>query len=251
MKTLLLSIIYICCFSISLFGQRDISGIYSAIDGYSGYIEIKDNQFKYYIWQGGSIVYSNDTLAICTFKWADKSFIELNNSVEDPAWEVCRSIKIAQESNPAYGSDSIKIEFIIPHTRGLKITVKACNKHTTLGRFTLDYSMKYSRGLTLPHNNILVIARDDINRISFSIKPENIFPHTIDGAFFGIVDFYMDYIDSYTLPGFQLKENVNDVLIEIPALDNTFFERYYVQGEYARVYGNKIQWRGNVFVKEE
>ena len=36
---------------------------------------------------------------------------------------------------------------------------------------------------------------------------------------------------------------------EIPALDDSFFERYFVEGEYAKVSGNTITWKGMVFRK--
>jgi hypothetical protein len=48
-----------------------------------------------------------------------------------------------------------------------------------------------------------------------------------------------------------LESNINYIEISIPSLTNSFFEKYYVKGEYARIVGNTIIWKGRTFIKDE
>ena len=222
--------IFIClfiCFNLYAFGQnKDISGVYYAQSGM--YIKVKNDNFYLIIPQTHSPVWFNDTLANCTFKWVDKNFIELNST--PPNIITLKGLNVVQSSDSTV-KDSIKISFSIPYQRWkLKITV-----HTNTSKtFDLVYS-KSNRELILPNN---------VKSISFYIVPEHIIPHTSDGLFYGIVGF-----DSFQ--ECQIEKNINHILIEIPAIDDSFFERYYIKGDYVKVSKDSITWKGEVFVKEK
>ena len=79
-------------------------------------------------------------------------------------------------------------------------------------------------------------------RFSFSFDPTTRLPiHTVKGQSYGIVRFL-------PIP-FDIEPNTNRIEISIPALDNHFFERYYVKGEYVFYNDKIIKWKGRTFKK--
>lgn len=226
MKTL--SILYLCIFfSLIAFGQKkDISGTYYSKTGTK--IEIKEDKFYYIEPHTHNPIWSNDTLAICSFMWVDVNFIELNS----PQLDIIRlkGLKINQSSDSTT-NDSLKVYFLFHIQRQkLKITV-----HTnTFKIFELTYS-KNNKELMLPNN---------VKSIAIYIVPEHITPHTSDGQFYGIVgfDLYQEY---------QIEKNINHISIEIPAIDDFFFEKYYIKNDYAKVTDKTITWKGEVYIKKE
>lgn len=226
MKKITMFLLFISLNSYVLGQERSISGVYYSRSGM--YIKVKGDNFYLIVPQSHLPIWSNDTLAKCTFKWIDRNFIELNSTLPDII--AFKELNVVQSSDSTV-SDSIKVSFSIPYQRWkLKITV-----HTdTFKDFNLTYT-KNNRTLMLP---------DNTKTIAFSIVPEHIIPHTPDGLFYGIVEF-----DSFQ--EFQIEKNANHIVIEIPSIDDSFFERYYIKGEYARVSKNSITWKGEVFVKEK
>lgn len=222
-------LLYLCiCFSFYAFGQKkDISGTYFSKFGTK--IEIIGNDLNYIIPQiQPPVVWGNDTLAKCTFKWVDTNLIELNST--SPNILVLKGLKVVQFSDSTI-NDSIKVSFLIPHQRwNLKISVYTNN----FKEFNFIYS-KNSRDLMLPNN---------VESITFSIEPERIMPHTSDGQFYGIVAFS-------SFQEYQIEKNTNHISIEIPAIDDSFFERYCVTGDYAKISENTITWKGEVFKKKK
>lgn len=217
-------ILYLClCFNLFAFGQKkDISGTYFSKNGSK--IEIKGNQLTYIEPHTYTPIWYNDTLALCTFMWVDTNFIELNSTPVN-----ILGLKVIQFSDSTI-NDSLKVSFFIPCQRqNLKITV-----HTnTFNTFELTYA-KDNRELMLPHN---------IKSIAFYIVPEHIRPHSSDGQFYGIVGF-----DSFQ--EYQIEKNTNHISIEIPAINDSFFEKYYIKNDYAKVTNNTITWKGEVFIKK-
>ena len=76
----------------------------------------------------------------------------------------------------------------------------------------------------------------------FTIAPEGYSPHTVEGAYYGIL-----YITSLT---YKIKPACNKVIIELPRLTDSFFEQYYVKGDYARIQRNSLFWRGVEYKKK-
>lgn len=222
------ALLYLCiCFSLYAFGQKkDISGTYFSKSGTK--IEIIGNELNYIIPQIHSPVWSNDTLAKCTFKWVDVNFIELNST--PPNILALKGLKVVQFSDSTI-NDSIKVSFLILHQRSnLKISVYT----NTFKTFDFIYS-KSSRELMLPNN---------VESITFYIVPEHMIPHTSDGLFYGIVGF-----DSFQ--EYKIEKNINHISMEIPAIDDSFFEKYYVKGDYAKISKDTITWKGEVFMKKK
>ena len=208
--------------------KKDISGTYRDESGFE--IKIIGNEFNYIIHQTHLIYWSLDTLAKGTFKWINDSFIEINTPLPDIVGN--EGLKVVQSADSSSSLDSIKLSFLIPNQWDLKITVST----NTLQNFDFIYS-KINRELSLPNN---------IESFSFHIAPTRLIAHLIAhsiNCFYGAVGF-----DS--LREYQIEKNTNHISIEIPALDDAFFDRWFIKGEYAKVTKNTITWKGEVFRKK-
>ncbi|MDH6344329.1 hypothetical protein M2480_003239 [Parabacteroides sp. PFB2-12] len=207
------------------FTQTESSKTY--LNKYGAKIEFKNDEFYYIESHSFSPVWYNDTLAVCTVKKLDGQFVELNSIPPDVIAQ--RGLSVIQGFD-CMAEDSIKISFSIPYNNdNLNITVFS----NTLKTFDLTYS-KSDKELMLPN---------DFKTIAFTISPErSVVSHSIDGRFYGVL--YYSSIE------YTIEENTNHIEISIPAMDDSFFERYYVKGEYARVVNDSIFWRGDVFVKK-
>jgi hypothetical protein len=203
---------------------QDLSGTYYSEFGTK--IEIRGNELTYIEPHFSTPVRSNDILAKCTFEWVDAKFIKINSTPPDNI--ALKGLNVTQHSDSTV-IDSIKVSFSIPYQRcNLKIQIHA----DTFKTFDFVYSQG-SRDVMLPNN---------VRSITFYITPELIIPHTADGLFYGVIGFY-------PFQEFEINENINRVLIEIPALDDSFFERYHIKEDFARISNDSIVWKGEVFVK--
>jgi hypothetical protein len=227
MKKIIIFLLLLCLAIHASFGQRrDISGIYGRL---GEYIKIEEDRFYLIIPQSqfGHILWFTDTLAIGTFEWVDDNLIEINST---PPHNIVRQkgLNVVQSWDSTV-TDNIKVLFSIPYRRSLEISVIADD----FKAFELTYS-KNNRDVMLPNNTEM---------ITFSIVPKHVRSHTNDGLFYGIVEFN-------SFQEIQIRENVNHILIEIPAMNDSFFERYYIKGDYARISDDTIIWKGEVFRRE-
>lgn len=223
---------FICvCFSLCSLGYRkdisnNISGTYYSPSGTR--IEIIGNELFYIVPHISTPVWHNDTLAKCCFTWVDANYIEINTI--SPTIYGHQGIKVF-ESFDLNINDSIKVSFQIPHQKSnLKIQVYT----NTFKSFDFIYS-KSRKELMIPNY---------VESISFYISPEHIIPHTSDGFFYGVVGF-----DSFQ--EYKIEKNKNHISIEIPAIDDSFFERYFIKGDYARIKKGSIIWKGEKFQKKK
>ncbi|QUB50826.1 hypothetical protein [Prevotella nigrescens] len=222
-----LSILFILLYNVTALAQlNNITGKYYNIDGSE--IEIKENMFYYILHQGHNAVWSDDTLARCKIQKVNTDFLKISS---DPLETVIRkSIYVCQFSEETL-SDSINVIFQIPcKKQNLKIEIYDNN----LRVYKISYS-KDNTSLKLPINTI---------SFSFIITPEYIIPHSIDGCFYGIVSF--DSQQEYTI-----KKGNNFVIIKIPMIDDTFFERYYIVDDYLQVTRKNIYWKGKTYLKKD
>jgi hypothetical protein len=78
--------------------------------------------------------------------------------------------------------------------------------------------------------------------IRFKIFNMDVYPE-FSGNYYGIVAF--GYFSDY----FMRNSNSNYLYIFIPELTNTFFQRYFIKGEYARIKNGILWWRGKYYEK--
>jgi hypothetical protein len=211
------------CFSIFTLSPQKISGIYTNEAGIQ--IKIEGNTFIYIIPQSHSPIYTNDTIAKCTFNIIDDQFIEIN-SIDDYS-SILKSMRFIQNKIDKI-NDSILIKFIIPYNR-TKLKIKVYDDYPKL--YELEYSER-KQAISISNKS---------KQIAFYIRPESLLDVDFDGQYFGRV--------SFTSLEYVIDKNVNYIEIEIPAIDNSFFEKYYIKGEYVRIVNDTIIWKGEVFTK--
>lgn len=208
------------------FGQKDISGVYKNNSGWE--IIIDDSEFIYIApYMGANVLFFyNDTLAHCTYKRINKEFIEVNSINDNIGVSVATKVTQSKTLDPI---DSIRIKFIIPYDRDkLDIAV-----YGSPGRCKFEYSQK-SQELSISSNT---------SKISFAIEPRKVSPHDdFDGRYYGRIYYYNWW-------EYEIESGVNNIEIEIPTMTNSFFEEYYLKGEYVRIVGNKIKWQGETYKK--
>ena len=190
-----------------------------------------DNKHFYYIEPATHLwAWHNDTLARCTIKQIDKKWIELN-SVDPVFADFEKDIKITQSHDSTY-NDGILLNFIIPYDRKPYLRISVSDDKMATRPFTFIYSDTIKSVLLPPGTR----------SFDFTIAPEGYSPHTVEGAYYGIL-----YITSLT---YKIKPACNKVIIELPRLTDSFFEQYYVKGDYARIQRNSLFWRGVEYKKK-
>lgn len=216
------------CWSVNLLAQaqgKDISGEYIH-KKYGTKIEIDGHNFRLIEPHVYPAVWHNDTLAKCTFKWADKHFIEINS--KSPVTTALSEMSITESADSSL-NDSIAIKFNIPHQGMLLIDVSDNN----FKNHRFKYSLNKQTAIKLPKG---------IKKFGFSVGPEEIHPHTPDGSFWGVTCFC-------PILDFDIEKGTNLIEINLPTINDSFFEQYYVVDEYVRVENNKLYWKGEVYIK--
>ena len=217
---------FLLCWNINLLAQeKNIDGSYYDEVGFE--IKITDNHFYYIEEQKHMRLWYTDTLAICTYEWVDKNFIKINS--KSPTEILLPEMKITQSFDSTL-HDSITVVFQMPYNGNRLITEVTDDRYKS-------YKSEYRKGnssIKLPKNT---------KKFNFLIYPQEAYWHTVDGRFFGITYYNPPFID------FEIKEDTNLITINIPALDNSFFERYYVVDEFVQVKNNHIYWKGKDFKK--
>lgn len=210
-------------YSLFTYGQKVNNGVYYDDCGYQ--IEIKNETLK--LIRPDSPGFPGMVLAECTINQIDESFIELNSL--SPYDIVQENISIKQFCDSSINKDSIKITFSFAYTNILDISI-------SIGDFK-DYGFEYSK------NRKDIMLPININTLSISISPQSFMPSTPEGLHYGIL--------FYSSLECKIEKNINHVVITISAIDDSFFERYYVKEEYAKLSKDSITWKGKVFVKKK
>lgn len=233
MKKTILLLLFIGMFiPYNLLAQKDLSGTYYGEPG--GTIKIEGDNFYYIIRQQYDVRYRLiDTLLNAKFKRVEDHFIELNSPYIP--FVLAHEVKVTQSFDPNL-QDSTRIAFSIPYNIGnLKIAVYTYGNVVSASKtFSLIYS-EDRKELYIPSN---------LKSISFRIEPTSLIQQSFENLYYGVTAF--DSINKY-----HINEQDNSVLIEIPAIDDGYFERYVVLNEYVRVKGRKIYWRGYVYKKSK
>jgi hypothetical protein len=217
------------------FGQRDLTGIYCNYDYSYGCIKIENDKFYFIIKHDYTPFWCADTLANATFKRVDDNFIELNST--PPYILAQKGFNIVQSFDSTI-QDSIKVSFSIPNFGecGGDLDIKLWTDRNKVFKFI------YSE---FPDNNKELMLPNYTKTISLNISPQySRESHRGRGLYYGTL--YYSPRETITV-----EKNVNHILIEIPAIDGAFFERYYLMGDYAKVSNDTITWKGEVFIKRE
>lgn len=227
MKKIFLLIVIYLFIGLVLSAQNNLSGIYYSESGVQ--LKIENERFRLIMPNNARNGWYSEIMAEGIVKQIDNSFIELN-SLPIPYMEVLESMKIIEKSMDSISHDSIKVKLRIPRQIGeLKISIS-----TDLFK---NYDFNYTK------NNQEIKIPSNVREISIYIEPEYIIPHNPEGQFFGLL--------SFSFIQHEILQGVNFIEIELPAIDDSFFERYYIKGDYARIVKDTIIWKGDVYTKSK
>lgn len=199
----------------------NINGTY--MNEYGNKIVISDSMLIYIEKQSHLPIWYNDTLAVCRVKTINPHLFEIN-SLDNCV--ILDKVIESNESSPFRKNDSIKILFECPYTqKDLKLSVE-----TDRGAYFNKNGEKY---IYIPRR---------VNQYIISAWKEPVITHTVIGQAFGTIKFVSK--------PFHVGDN-GDILLIISFLDNGFFERYCITGEYIYHKKNKLYWKGNVYKKDD
>ena len=216
--------------SLGMNAQRNLVGTYQ--DEAGCLIKITASHFYYIEPQYELAYWDNDTLAICSYERINDEFIELNS--QSPYQIIATGYSVSKKYVEGLSEDSIEICFQIPYDRGkLNVSIQSVDIYPVK-----EYELSYSQ------SDYKIQIPKGIEKISYSISPTetDMVSHEVWGMNYGILYILSEYI--------EVGNGINHLDINIPSLINSFFEKYYVHGEYARILGDTIIWKGRKFIKK-
>ncbi len=214
--------------SLSVLAQTDISGVY--YDNAKSRIEVYGNNFILVQPQKVQTVFQRSIFAQAYYVWENDKFIQLRNYLQFNSPQI--EIKYREWNRKR--ATNIKITVIIPNVKYREII-------TELSYYTPESGL-YKR-TQKPYNNRQRKTSFYIPRTSSSVcitvRPKKI--NLIDS------DRYNSYVRY--MGCFEIDNSIKDTDIIIQDLDDDYFGQYYVDGDYVRVEGDRLYWRGRVFEK--
>jgi hypothetical protein len=149
-------------------------------------------------------------------------FIKLKSDIDSSIYKNTT----VEELYDANIKDSVKIKFFFPFK----------------GKYRIDAAIGFPYIST--ENDCITIPKSKytLDTFNFNIYNLNIKYNGYNGEYFGRIVFYMSL--------YQFKnKNTNILHIAIPNLTNSYFARYLINGEYAKIEKNKIIWRNREYKK--
>lgn len=182
------------CISLSVYGQRDLSGTYDLKDAY-----------------GIKIVVDG------------KDFSRLSGN----------KISVVQSSTASGNRESVGFRLKVPYKRGA-LSVELFEEESLIPIYRLTYT-NADTVFTLPPE-----VRN--KKLGLFIVPEKYFHVEQDGRFFGRLFYVSD-----CLREFVIENETDEVTVEIPDINDLFFDTYQVENEYAQVTDDAIMWKGKTW----
>lgn len=167
----------------------------------------------------------SDTVAVCRITPESESFIRIDS--ESPYKTVLDCIHIEEIVDETESSDSLYVSFQLPviYTQ-VQITIQG---HNFSSKYVLEYPSK--RTIALPKQD----------NYSFGVDPVN-------------ASDILSGFNIYSVPALwpvfpiqRLTERFNSLLVVISCIDDCFFERAWIQGEYVKLTKDGLVWRGMTF----
>lgn len=202
---------------------KDIEGVY--VGQYSDKIEIADAHFFLIDKDSPHFPqYSDDTLVVCDVRRITDHIVEISNKQQFEEYEKRIQIScIDSENGRPIPSDSILVHFNYPYNSvpPLKICIYTESDTITCNR---------NHEVCIP-----VSARS----FRCSVSPMWYRSFSVYNTYDGCL--------SYSSPIFDVKPSTRKIEVNMPSLDDAFFERYYITSEYLHIKGGSIYWRGEEY----
>ena len=239
MKYILLGILLL--FSSFAYCQDNIYGTYESEDGLIMIKPVRDEGdfFLYYE------KYTNDkgvqykAKAVCKIEKAEEAeqLIKLNSIGARSS--IYNGIEVTRESTPTHSFDTLYIFFDIPYNK-TELYMDIYVDKVDIPSYEFIYSQE-SKCVKIP-----------INPTNQKIAIHRLYPKSNYYSYQNKDNANSDNIKYVRLTlEFSLDGTFNNLTIKIPSLDNTYFDRYYIEGEYAKVFKNNIIWRDVTYQKRE
>lgn len=249
-KTLLFLIIALYCADI--FAQSDIDGIY--VDKYNERhrIELSEGRFRF-IRQNAWQPYIEYLCADANYEWVDDEFIEFHSEKPSNVIDSLLEVKRVNSDTIAGARRKKNIKVIMPdiYTTELNITVfYNAVKLTHLAGLHFGYlpTDEWKKGETkcLSKHETMLSVPVRTDKIYLKVEHGDIYWNYMSGLRTGNNTIYNSYL-AYRTPVLNLYDDCTEIIIN--GIDDNYFGRYYINGEYARVIGDKIVWREHIFEK--
>jgi|GEM_PF-5120644 len=157
-------------------------------------------------------------------EYINDSFIKLRSFKDSSAYKNTT----IEESYDDRIKDSIKIRFVFPFKGKFRINVLT----------NLPYKSTENNWITIPRQEY-AIGDLYFDIYNLSLKYNGYF----NGEYLGRIVFCY-------FPGYKFNnKNTNSLLITIPNLTNSYYARYFIDGEYVKVENDKIIWRNREYKK--
>lgn len=229
MKCIVLFFIFLSFHSLN--AQEKLNGIYLTDPLSFYYVRICGDKFDLI---RADMHASNDTLAQCTFEWIDEHFIKLNTT-ELPFNKINLGVQVLQVFDSLLPIDKINVQFDFPISRysDFKLKIKVYDNEKYLKPQIINY----------PEINAVVLPKKTAV-IHWVIEQYDAITH---------VDFDNKGRLSYGLQSFEsniysIDHDVNYIKVYTP-LNQSYFERYFVSNEFARIVNDTIIWKNFIFIK--
>ena len=194
------------------------------------HIEIFNNNFLYV----ATDARSNRLYAEAQFSWLDDDFIELHsNSIKDSLY---KEFSIEQ-SYDIFKSNELHIKLRLPkiYSSNLNINVRYINEKLNGG--------EWSEFHLICGPTVYFTLPEYTKKFVLSVAIGGRFANPANLSWFSDGNIY------YQLPEVIIENNINSIDIKIPWLDQNYFDMYSINGEYVKIEGDKIIWRGQIFEK--
>ena len=226
----------VCCST--GYSKEKIDGVYYDTTG----LKLVVHQKRFIITDEGSG--DSSPVVFAGYSWADREFIKLRN--KQPVKIVKHHTKIVKTYSKT-PNDSVSVQFNIPNKGKYKFSISvSCffgyyESHIPSLPFSDigNYDFIYTNG---SESNRVNIPRKTINADIY-VYIENKKPMSVDS----LIGNYNGF-GAYNIKPIRIGKKLSSIDIELRGLDE-FFGRQYVNGDYVRVVGDRLYWRGRVFEK--
>ena len=213
---------------------------FSSIDGcYKGEyseIHIKDSSFCFiYPQDHNNFLFASDTLAKCNINRLEEEWAEINSnpSFNELYRRVFNTVSIDYDFDESI-CDSVRVSIHLGTNRQMEASIFCDMPHKYY-----SHSVPIIEG-----KGELTISKERIGRIkSLSICPRYYSFFLMENMIRGVAGWIL-FCD------INVKDGINSIVINIPGLDDIYFERHNVIGEYLRIKGDTIIWRGKTYTKK-
>ncbi len=213
--------------------QNSLAGEYATESSILN-LSVKRDSFCYFMPRYGAPGFY-DTLALGNLTKKCDDFIELNG--ENLLALAEKSTSVIQGYNPDL-KDSVEFIFDMPITKA-EITL-SIEVNASLADYNYYYLEKDAR-----KNCSLRLPADGVFSFHYSMEP--VYTSNMSLFYDGVLHSLLYYAHYKNI---GIEEGKNTITIKIPFIDDRFFEKEFIVGEYAMIRGDTIYWRGMNFVKD-